>query len=44
MVVFGIEAVMLACAALMLARIDVSSFKQRAIEPSFVEKVALAAE
>ena len=43
-VVFGIEAVMLACAALMLARIDVSAFKRRAVEPSFVEKVALAAE
>ena len=44
MVVFGIEAVMLASAALMLARIDVSAFKQRAAEPTFVEKVALAAE
>ena len=44
MVVFGIEAVMLASAALMLARIDVSAFKRRAAEPSLVEKVALAAE
>ena len=44
MVVFGIEALMLAAAAVILARIDVSSFKQKAIEPSFVEKVALAAE
>jgi len=44
MVVFGIEAIMLVCAALMLARIDVSAFKQRAAEPTFVEKVALAAE
>jgi BCD family chlorophyll transporter-like MFS transporter len=44
MVVFAIEATMLAAAALMLARIDVSAFKRRAVEPAFVEKVALAAE
>jgi len=44
LVVFGIEAVMLAVAAVMLARIDVSAFKQKAVEPSFVEKVAVAAE
>jgi BCD family chlorophyll transporter-like MFS transporter len=44
MVVFAIEAVMLACAVLMLARIDVSAFKRRAAEPTFAEKVALAAE
>lgn len=44
MVVFAIEAVMLASAALMLARIDVSAFKRKAAEPSFAEKVALAAE
>jgi BCD family chlorophyll transporter-like MFS transporter len=43
-VVFGIEAAMLVAAAIMLARIDVSAFKQKATEPSFVEKVALAAE
>ena len=43
-VVFGIEAAMLAAAAVMLARIDVSAFKQKAVEPSFAEKVALAAE
>ena len=43
-VVFGIEAVMLAAAAVMLSRIDVSAFKQKAAEPSFAEKVALAAE
>ena len=43
-VVFGIEAAMLAAAAVMLARINVSAFKQKAVEPSFVEKVALAAE
>ena len=43
-VVFGIEAAMLAAAVVMLARIDVSAFKQKAAEPSFVEKVALVAE
>ena len=43
-VVFGIEAAMLAAAAVMLARIDVSAFKKQAAEPSFVEKAALAAE
>ena len=40
-VVFGIEALMLGIAAVMLARIDVSAFKQKATEPSFEEKVAL---
>ena len=44
LVVFSIEAAMLAIAAIMLARIDVSTFKQKAVEPSFAEKVALAAE
>ena len=44
MVVFGIEASMLVAAAVMLSRIDVSAFKQKAVEPAFVEKVALAAE
>ena len=43
-VVFGIEAAMLAAAAVILARIDVSAFKKQAAEPAFVEKVALAAE
>ena len=43
-VVFGIEAGMLAAAAVMLSRIDVSAFKRQAVEPSFAEKVALAAE
>ena len=43
-VVFVIEAVMLAAAAVMLARIDVSAFKEKAAEPSFVEKVALATD
>jgi BCD family chlorophyll transporter-like MFS transporter len=44
LVVFGIEALMLLVASIMLLRIDVSSFKKQAEEPSFVEKVALAAE
>jgi len=44
MVVFGIEALMLTAAAVILARIDVSAFKQMAVEPTFAEKVALAAE
>jgi BCD family chlorophyll transporter-like MFS transporter len=44
MVVFVIEALLLAVAAVMFARIDVSAFKQKAIEPSFAEKIALAAE
>ena len=43
-VVFGIEALMLGIAAVMLARIDVSAFKQKATEPSFAEKVALATD
>ncbi len=42
--VFGIEALMLAAAALMLSRIDVHAFRQQAGEPAFVEKIALAAE
>ncbi len=44
LVVFGIEAVMLVIATAMLYRIDVKAFKKRAGEPSFAEKVALAAE
>jgi BCD family chlorophyll transporter-like MFS transporter len=44
MVVFTIEAIMLGIAAVMLSRIDVSAFKQKAAEPSFAEKVVLAAE
>ena len=44
LVVFGIEALMLIVAALMLSRIDVNRFKKQANEPTFVDKVALAAE
>jgi BCD family chlorophyll transporter-like MFS transporter len=44
LVVFGIEALMLLAAAIMLTRIDVKKFHNNNEEPSFVEKVALAAE
>ena len=44
LVVFGIEALMLLVAALMLSRIDVNRFKKQAHEPEFLDKVALAAE
>jgi BCD family chlorophyll transporter-like MFS transporter len=44
LVVFGIEALMIFAAAIMLSRIDVSAFQKKAHEPSFTEKVALAAE
>jgi MFS transporter, BCD family, chlorophyll transporter len=44
LVVFGIEALMLFIAAFMLYRIDINAFKKRVDEPSYVEKVALAAE
>jgi BCD family chlorophyll transporter-like MFS transporter len=44
LVVFGIEALMLLVAAIMLSRIDVHTFKKQAHEPTFTEKIALAAE
>ena len=44
LVVFGIEAAMLFIAAVMLSRIDVGVFKKQARDPSFVDKVAVAAE
>jgi BCD family chlorophyll transporter-like MFS transporter len=44
LVVFCIEALMLLIAAVMLYRIDVTAFQKRAHEPTFTEKVALAAE
>ncbi|MBM3126743.1 MAG: BCD family MFS transporter [Chloroflexi bacterium] len=44
LVVFGIEALMLLAAALMLPRIDVNAFSRRANEPSFAETAAIAAE
>jgi len=44
LVVFSIEALMLLAAALMLSRINVKAFRKQVQEPSFVEKVAIAAE
>lgn len=44
LVVFGIEALMLLVATVMLYRINVNSFRKQVEEPSFVEKVAIAAE
>ena len=44
LVVFGIEALMLFVAAIMLYRIDVNAFQKKAHDPEFTEKVALAAE
>ena len=44
LVVFSIEALMLLIAAVMLYRIDVNAFQKRAHEPTFTEKIALAAE
>jgi len=44
LVVFSIEALMLVLAAIMLYRIDVKAFQNKIHEPSFVEKVAIAAE
>ncbi len=43
-VVFGIEALMLFIAAIMLTRIDVQAFKNKVEEPSFVDKVAMASD
>ena len=44
LVVFIIEGLLLFIAAIMLSRIDVNAFQKQAHEPSFVDKVALAAE
>jgi hypothetical protein len=44
LVVFIIEGLLLLVAAIMLNRIDVNAFQKQAHEPSFVDKVALAAE
>jgi BCD family chlorophyll transporter-like MFS transporter len=44
LVVFSIEALMLLIAAIMLYRINVNAFQKQVHEPSYVEKVALAAE
>jgi BCD family chlorophyll transporter-like MFS transporter len=44
LVVFSIEALMLLVATIMLYRINVNAFRKQVEEPSFVEKVAIAAE
>jgi hypothetical protein len=44
LVVFGIEALMLFIAAVLLYRIDVNAFHKQIPEPSYVDKVALATE
>jgi len=44
LVVFGIEALMMFVAAIMLYRIDVGAFQKQAHEPSFTEKVAVVAD
>ena len=44
LVVFGIEALMLLVAVIMLNRIDVTAFQKRVHEPAYLEKVAIAVE
>jgi BCD family chlorophyll transporter-like MFS transporter len=44
LVVFGIEALMLLTAAILLTRIDVAKFKKQVEEPSFTDKIAMTAE
>jgi len=44
LIVFGIEALMLVAAAVMLHRIDAIAFQKRAHEPGFAEKIGIAAE
>lgn len=44
LIVFGIEALMILTAAIMLYRIDVNAFQKKAHEPSFVNKVAVVAD
>ncbi|HLA86565.1 MAG TPA: BCD family MFS transporter [Anaerolineales bacterium] len=44
LIVFGIEALMLLSAAILLTRIDVQTFRKKVEGPSFDEKVALIAE
>lgn len=44
LVVFGLEALMMFIAAVMLYRIDVRAFRKQVQDPSFVDKVALSAE
>jgi MFS transporter, BCD family, chlorophyll transporter len=44
LVVFGIQALMMFIAAIMLYRIDVGAFQKKAHEPTFTEKVAAVAD
>ncbi len=44
LIVFGIEALMLFAAAIMLTKIDVEKFQRSVEEPSFIEKVSITAE
>lgn len=44
LMVFGIEALMIFIAAIMLYRIDVGAFQKKAHEPTFTEKVAVVAD
>jgi MFS transporter, BCD family, chlorophyll transporter len=44
LVVFGIQALMLFVAAIMLYRIDVGAFQKKAHEPAFMDKVAAVAD
>jgi BCD family chlorophyll transporter-like MFS transporter len=44
LLVFGLEALMLFIAALMLHRIDIKAFTRKAHEPTFVDKVAFVME
>jgi len=44
LIVFGLEALMMFIAAVMLYRIDVNAFQKKAHEPAFEDKVALMAD
>jgi BCD family chlorophyll transporter-like MFS transporter len=44
LIVFGIQALMMFIAAIMLYRIDVGAFQKKAHEPTFTEKVAAVAD
>ena len=44
LIVFGLEALMLFIAAIMLSRINVQEFQKKVKEPSFAEKVAMVAD
>ena len=44
LIVFGIEALMLIVAALLLSRIDPATFRKRAAEPAFEDKLALSSD